>query len=115
MRETETDRPEPWTLSPREGPRAMDGKGNDRTWEGGSTLGGLGFTIFPLESLDPACRIQEFLLAGEERMAARTDFDTDLFLRALRLKGRSAGAPDDRIKDLGMDVLLHAPNLQLTI
>jgi hypothetical protein len=111
----ETDPPGPWNLSPRPGSRATDGKGTDLLREGESTLGVLGFTIFLLESLNSSRRIKQFLLAGEERMAAGTDLDMDLFFSALRLKGRSAGALDDGIENLGVDILFHTSDLQISL
>ena len=111
----ETDRPGSENLSPQAGLRARAVQETDRTGEGGSTLGGLDFTIFFLESFNPSGGIQQFLFAGEERMTAGTDLNTDLFLSAYRLKRRSAGAFDDRIKDLGMNLLFHASNLQLQL
>jgi hypothetical protein len=60
---------------------------------GGGGFGG-GVCVFLLEALDTAGGVDEFLLAGEERMAARADFDAQhlaLHSRA-SLEGVAAGA-----------------------
>jgi hypothetical protein len=60
-----------------------------------------------LESFDAAGRINQFLLAGEERMAFRADFEMDLRFRRPRFEGLAAGAPYDRVDVVGMYVCLH--------
>ena len=47
--------------------------------------------IFFPKPLDPPCSVQEFLLAREERMAARTDLNMNLLLGTLRFKSGSTG------------------------
>ncbi len=57
---------------------------------GGSLLLGLqlaSFRGFLLEAVYPAFRIDEFLTAGEERVTAGTDFDTQIaFMRGTSVK-----------------------------
>jgi hypothetical protein len=63
--------------------------------------------IFLPEPFDSPCGIQKFLFPGEERMAVGTDLHMDFLLGTLRLKGGPTGTFDDRIKDFGVNVLLH--------
>jgi hypothetical protein len=63
--------------------------------------------IFFLKPLYPSCRIQEFLFTREERMTVGTDLYMDFLLGTLRLKGGPTGAFNDRIKDFGVNILLH--------
>ena len=65
------------------------------------------FAILFLKSFDPSCRIQKFLLPGEERMTAGTDLNANLFLGALRLEGSSTGTFDHRIIDSWVNILFH--------
>jgi hypothetical protein len=60
-----------------------------------------------LESFDTASRIDQFLLASEERMAFRADFKVDLRFRRSGLKGFTAGAFHDRIYVVRMDICFH--------
>src|ERR1035441_2946038 len=56
-------------------------------------LGGARFLIFPLELVDAAGGVHQLLLAGEERVAGRTDFHADIaFVRRARFEGMAAGA-----------------------
>lgn len=65
------------------------------------------FAILFLKSFDPSCRIQKFLLPGEERMTARTDLDTNLLLSAFRIEGGSTGTFDHGIIDFWMNIIFH--------
>ena len=48
-------------------------------------------------------------------MAVRADLHMDLLLRALRLERRSTGTLNHRIKNLGVNILFHLSDLQLSI
>src|SRR5215467_14162226 len=63
--------------------------------------------VLSLESLDTAGRIDQFLLAGKERMAFRADFKMDFRFRRAGLKGFAAGAFHDRIDVVRMDICFH--------
>jgi hypothetical protein len=65
------------------------------------------FTIFLLKPLNSSGGIQKFLLSREERMTTRTDLHMDLFLGALRLKGRSTGAFNHGVENFWMDLFFH--------
>jgi hypothetical protein len=65
------------------------------------------FAILFLKSFDPSCRIQKFLLPGEERMTAGTDLDTNLLLSAFRIEGGSTGTFDHGIIDFWMNIIFH--------
>ena len=71
--------------------------------------------IFFPKPLNPSCSVQEFLLACEKRMAARTDLNMDLLLSTLRFKGSSTGAFDHGIKNFRVNILLHFLKPPLTI
>ena len=60
------------------------------------------------EALDASGRIDETLLAGEERMALRTDVRMDLGLSRSSLERIAAGALHSRRMVFGMDVGFHA-------
>jgi hypothetical protein len=70
-------------------------------------------TIFLLKPLDPSSGIQKFLFPGEVGMAVGTNFYTNLLLGTLRLKSRSAGTFDHRIKHFGVNILFHLLSLQI--
>ena len=70
-------------------------------------------SVFLLKPFDPACGVHKFLFAGVEGMTTRTDFHTDLLLRAPCLQGRSTGAFDHHIIKLGVDILFHLHSLQI--
>ncbi len=60
-------------------------------------MGGLGFfgaLSELLETINPATGIDEFLLAGVERVTLRTDFRVDDGVGRACLKGRAANAGD---------------------
>src|SRR5437588_8177436 len=75
------------------------------------------FAIAPvvllLELLDAAGRVDELHLAGEERVARRTDFDGDVLLGAARDELVAATARDGRLNVFGVDAGLHG-NLRWT-
>ena len=72
------------------------------------------FAILLLEPFDPSGCIQEFLFSGKERMTAGTYLHMDLFLGTLRLKSRTTGTFDERIKNFRMGILFHL-SLQTSI
>src|SRR5215831_6777769 len=63
--------------------------------------------VFSLESFDTAGRIDEFLLAGKERMAFRADFKMDFRFRRAGLKSFATGAFHDRVDIVRMDIRFH--------
>jgi hypothetical protein len=63
--------------------------------------------VFLLEPLHPSGRIDQFLFTGKERMAPGADFDRNLLLDGFGADFIAAGAFDDRIDVLGMNVLFH--------
>src|ERR1700741_510872 len=76
----------------------------------GSRSGGvLGLhPVLPAEALDAARRVHQLLLAGEERMAVRTDFDVQRLLHGgARLDHVPADADDLGVEVGGVDALLH--------
>ena len=73
-------------------------------------LGGLVLvcgSVLLLESLDSACGIDEFLLAGVEWMAHRADFGVYFFCGASGLEGISATASDGNRVVFRMYVFFH--------
>src|SRR6266852_1752853 len=78
----------------------------------GGGLGLLGLlalvpVVLFLELLDAARGVNELHLAGEERMAHRTDFGVDVLLGAARGKLVAAAARDGRFFVFGVDVFFH--------
>src|SRR5262249_36538395 len=63
--------------------------------------------VLSLESFDTAGSIDQFLLASEERMAFRADFEVDLRFGRAGLKSFAAGASHDRIDVVRMDICFH--------
>src|SRR4030095_16778005 len=61
---------------------------------------------FP-EALHAAGRVNELLLPGEEGVAAAADLDAELLLRGAGRPGHTAGAVDQNLVKLGMDVRFH--------
>ena len=59
------------------------------------------------EFLDPAGGIDEFLLAGKERMAGRADTDLDVALGGTSAIISAAGATDDALVIVGMNICFH--------
>jgi hypothetical protein len=76
-------------------------------------LGGAGYCgsvgVFLGEALDAAGGVNQFLLAGEERVAIRADFDTQhiAFDGRARGEGISAGAMDGYGVIVGVDTGFH--------
>src|SRR5438552_1530570 len=60
-----------------------------------------------LEPVDATLRVDEVLLAREERVAVRADLDMQLGLDRHRLERAAAGADDLRLDVLGVDLFLH--------
>ena len=67
-----------------------------------------------LEAINTSAGINQFLLAGEERMALRADIDAQLLLHGTRFKRLAANAANDRLAVVRMDLFLHGIHLTLT-
>ena len=69
-----------------------------------------------LEAIDAAAAIHQLLLAGEERMTLRANFDPQLLFGGAGFERFAAHAAHDSLLILGMDLFLHAisPLLLLT-
>jgi hypothetical protein len=65
------------------------------------------FAVFLLESLDSAGRVDEFLLAGIERMAHRADFRVDFLGCAAGLEGITTAAVYPDLMVFWMYVFFH--------
>src|SRR6266516_1884598 len=63
--------------------------------------------VLALEALDPAGRVHQLLLAGEERMARRADLDVDRRHGGAGLDDVAAGTDDGRLLVPRMDAFLH--------
>lgn len=63
--------------------------------------------IFLQELLNSAFGIDKFLLAGEEWVTARTDFDMDRFFGRSRVDNVAAGASDRGVSVFRMDSGFH--------
>src|SRR5207244_4043113 len=74
---------------PARGPPAVT---SGRRGAGAATLE----AVFALETLDPAGRVDQLLLAGEERMARRADLDVDGRHGGAGLDDAAAGTDDGR-------------------
>src|SRR6185503_4498884 len=69
---------------------------------------GLLHPVLPAEALDATGRVDQLLLAGEERVAVRTDFDVQRLLHGgARLDHVPADADDPRVEIGGVNALLH--------
>ncbi len=85
----------------------------DQLARGGLLLGGGGFSggvgVLLGEALDAARGVNQFLLAGEEWMAIRTDFDAQhiAFDRGARLERVTAGAVHRDGMIIGMNTGFH--------
>jgi len=64
-------------------------------------------SVLALEALDPACRVDQPLLASVERMAVRADLDVKLSGGRASLKGVAACAGHDAAVILGMYLRFH--------
>ena len=60
-----------------------------------------------LETVDTTACINKLLLAGKERMALGTNFNTDVLLGRACLDNITASAGNRSLLILGMDFLLH--------
>ncbi len=69
--------------------------------------GGAHIAIATGELLNTACRINELLLAGEERMTRGADTDLDVVPGRTRLVGGTAGADDRGFVIFGMKTGFH--------
>ena len=65
------------------------------------------FLVFFTKTLNAAGRIHQFLLTGEERMAFRTNLDTDVAFRGTDLHNVAAGTRNGRLVILWMNVRFH--------
>ena len=74
---------------------------------GGGFCGGVG--VFLLEAFDASGGVHKFLLAGEEGMAIRADFNAQhvAFDGRARLKGVTAGAMDSNWMIVGVNTGFH--------
>ena len=63
--------------------------------------------VTAVEFIDPARRIDEFLLAGEERMALGADADFHFRTRGFDVPNFAAGTGNDGVTVLGMDIFFH--------
>jgi hypothetical protein len=66
-----------------------------------------------LEALHATGRVDELLLAREERMALAADLEPQLFLGGTRREGLAARAVDEHFLVFGMDVAFHLLSLPL--
>ena len=64
-------------------------------------------TVFTVEAIDAAGRINQALLAGVVRMAVRAYFDLNFAQGRASLKGVAAGAGNDAAAVVGMDFCFH--------
>ena len=60
-----------------------------------------------LETINTTARVNELLLAGEERVALGADFNAQLRLGGTRYEGVTANASHGRLLILRMDAFLH--------
>jgi len=76
-------------------------------------------TVFAIEPLDAACRVNELLLAREKRVAIRANLKANFRLRRASLPRLAARAMHGRVHILRMNIWLHyhAPigNFPLTL
>jgi hypothetical protein len=73
-------------------------------------LGVFGFLklfVFLAESLNSACRIDQFLFSGKKRVALGTYFNPDVLLGRSHLDFASAGTLDRRLSVLRMNIGFH--------
>src|SRR5438445_3298041 len=94
----------PHPLRPARGPSAAT---SGRRGAGAATLE----AVFALEALDPAGRVDQLLLAGEERMAGRADLDVDGRHGGAGLDDVAAGTDDGRLLVPRMNAFLHGRRL----
>ena len=70
-------------------------------------LGCCSFFAYAAEAVDAAGRVDQLLLAGEERVALRADLDAQLFPGRAGGPGLAAGAVDRNLLILRMDLWFH--------
>src|SRR5713226_8303052 len=77
---------------------------------GGLGAGGLGIGILALKALDAAGGVHQLLLAGEERVAVRADFDADPLTLdgGASLERMAAGAMNQHFVVVGVDPSFHS-------
>ena len=68
-----------------------------------------------LETINTTARVNELLLAGEERVALRADADLVLRTGGLDMPDFAAGAGDDGIFVFRMDILFHFAQLRFQV
>ena len=74
-------------------------------------LGRFGLGVFAAEALNPSGSVHQFLLAGEERMAARADFYADVALVSRPGRKRvAAGTVHTNFAIRGMNSCFHVGN-----
>ena len=71
--------------------------------------------VTAVELVNPARRIDELLLAGEERVALRADADLVLRTGGLDMPDFAAGAGDDGIFVFRMNILFHFAQLRFQV
>ena len=89
------------------GGRCGLGGGAFRGAAGATGLGGGELGVFLLEAFDAAGGIDEFLLAGVERVADAADFDFDVLEGGAGFEGIAAGAADLGEIVLGVEFFFH--------
>jgi hypothetical protein len=60
-----------------------------------------------LETIDSSARVDQLLLAGEERMALRTNINAKVFFGGASFNHVAAGTPDRRLRVFRMNTFLH--------
>jgi hypothetical protein len=63
--------------------------------------------VFFTETLNATSGIDQFLLAGEKRVALRTNFHGNIAFGGGNLKGITAGTLYGRFLTFGMDIFFH--------
>ena len=71
--------------------------------------------VTTVEFVDTTRRVDELLLAGEERVALRADADLVLRTGGLDMPDFAAGAGDDGIFVFRMDILFHFAQLRFQV
>ena len=66
-----------------------------------------------VEPINTSTGVNQLLLAGIERVALGTDFDTDVLLGGTGSKSITTGAADGSLFVLGMDAFSHVVHLFL--
>ena len=67
------------------------------------------------EFLHASCGVDEFLLAGEERMARRADTNLNILLCGARLVDRTACTVDHRVGVIRVNICFHNKKGTVTI